>query len=118
MSPIYTDAEKAFIKASMPVHVAADDVRRAIERHTRLTNEAFQLGIDQLGDKMEDAEYVHDLLVRAAKDAGFAEDSFVVQGLHNTLQEYRGFEAAQNNLPKVELPAGVDLNNPDEGLVM
>ena len=120
MTTLYSDAEQAFIDASVPVHQAADDVRLAIEKHSELTNTAFSIGLEQLGqEKMQDAEYVHDLLVAAAFKAGFDEKSFVVQGLHNTLQEYRGFVAAQEALPQpqIELPPGVEVGA-DDGLVM
>lgn len=85
----FTDAEQAFIDATVPVLQAGERQRLAFVEFEEASLAAELVGEEQLGDKGKDVEYVHGLMLAAAEQAGFGEDSDVVAALNAGLEGYR-----------------------------
>lgn len=85
----FTDAEQAFIDATVPVLEAGEEQRIAYEKFEAATLHAQQVGDEQLEGRAADVEYVHSLMLAAAEQAGFGEDSIVQQALRDGLNDYR-----------------------------
>jgi hypothetical protein len=85
----FTDAEQAFIDATIPVLKAGEDQRLAYIRFEEGSRAAELVGEEQLGDQGKDVEYVHTLMMAAAEQSGFGPESDVVAALNAGLEGYR-----------------------------
>lgn len=84
----FTDAEQAFIDATVPVMVAGEKQRLAFLEFEAAAINAQQVA-ESLGDDAVDVEYVHGLTIAAAESAGFGPDSDVQRALNQGLVEYQ-----------------------------
>lgn len=78
----FTDAEQAFIDASVPVLHTGERERIAHEEF-ELASEVAQQAQHELGERAVDVEYIHSLLIAAAEQAGYEADSEVVAGIND-----------------------------------
>ncbi|MGZ6570496.1 MAG: hypothetical protein ACXVHB_05795 [Solirubrobacteraceae bacterium] len=102
----FTEAEEAFIEASVPVLQAGEREREAHVEFELVSDRAAKVGEEQLGEKSKDVAYMHGLLLAAAERAGYGPDSTVVEAINaayeDILQYLRLLEQLAEESQRVE----------------
>lgn len=84
----FTDAEQAFIDATVPVLKIGEEMRALSEAYEVATDVAGKTGEEQLGERATDIAYIHKLMLAAAEQAGFDADSPCQEALRRGYEEY------------------------------
>lgn len=98
----FSEAEERLIEATVPVMLATEQVIAANKAYAEAGQAAAKVAEDEFEDAEVEPEHFHNMLLEAARRAGYAEDSDTFKTIERSFAEYFLMEQMMEELSRAQ----------------